>query len=148
MKKILMLVFTTILVFSMGPWLSAQGAAAHGQEEFVNFLVKNKEMLGYDSFGTFEHEDWTEVRVYCSEDSRKKIEENLSVFSYKEAKYKSSDTGSGTLFVTFSKGVAAAAVQAKPTPVKKKKCPRKVFVEFEPIKNKSFRDYKYFEKGQ
>jgi len=147
MKKIWTLLFTTILVFSMGPWLSAQGAADQGQEEFVNFLVKNKDMLGYDSFGTFEHEDWTEVRVYCSGESRKKIEENLSVFSYKEAKYKGSDTGSGTLFVMFSKGGAVAAVPAKPAQARKKKCPRKVFVEFETIRKKPFDDYEYFEKG-
>ncbi|MEN8222009.1 MAG: biotin/lipoyl-binding protein [Acidobacteriota bacterium] len=150
MKKVWTLLFTTILVFTMlsGTYLAGQDSAGQGQEEFINFLVKNKDMLGYESFGTFEHEDWTEVRIYCSEDSRKKIVENISVFKYREYNYKNSDTGSGTLFVVFSKGtVPAKAVQEVKKPAKKKKCPRKVFVEFEKIVNKSFNDYKYFEKG-
>ena len=89
MKKILTLIFTTILVFTMisGSYLSGQVSTDKGQEEFVNFLIKNKDMLGYESLGTFEHENWTEIRVYCSEDSRKKIEENLSAFKYKEYNY-------------------------------------------------------------
>ena len=105
MKKICTLLFITIFVFAVasGTFLSGQKSADQGQEEFVDFLVKNKEILNYESFGTFEHDDWIEVRVYCSEESRKKIEENLSVFSYKDYNYKGTDTGTGTLFVVFSK---------------------------------------------
>ncbi len=150
MKKIWTLLFTTILIFTMvsGNYLEGKESAGQGQEEFINFLVKNKDMLGYSSFGTFEHEDWTEVRIYCSEESRKKIEENLSVFKYRENYYKSSGTGSGTLFVIFSKGITADKnVQALSDPVMNKKCPRKIFVEFEKIAKRSFDEYKYFEKG-
>ncbi|MCK5004013.1 MAG: biotin/lipoyl-binding protein [Candidatus Aminicenantes bacterium] len=150
MKKICTFLFTTIFIFAVvsGTFLSGQDSADQGQEGFVDFLVKNKEILNYESFGTFEHEDWIEVRVYCSDESRKKIEENLSVFNYKDYNYKSTNTGTGTLFVVFTKSVS----DVKTTPVvkgpeKKKKCPRKVFVEFEKIGMKSFNEYKYFEKG-
>jgi len=150
MKKIFTLLFTTIFIFAVvsGTFLSGQNSADQGQEGFVDFLVKNKEMLNYKSFGTFEHENWIEVRVYCSDESRKKIEKSLSVFNYKDYNYKSTDTGTGTLFVVFAK----AGSDGKTTPVvkgpeKKKKCPRKVFVEFEKIGMKSFNEYKYFEKG-
>ncbi len=150
MKKICTMLFTTIFIFAAvsGTFLSGQNSADQGQEGFVDFLVKNKEILNYESFGTFEHEDWTEVRVYCSEESRKKIEENLSVFKYKEYNFKSTDAGTGTLFVVFAKGNGVIKITpAVKSPEKKKKCPRKVFVEFEKIGLKSFNDYKYFEKG-
>ena len=150
MKKISTLLFTTIFIFAVvsGTFLSGQDSADQGQEGFVDFLVKNKEILNYESFGTFEHEDWIEVRVYCSDESRKKIEENLSVFNYKDYNYKSTDTGSGTLFVVFAKAESDGKITpVVKNPVKKKKCPRKVFVEFEKIGMKGFNEYKYFEKG-
>lgn len=148
MRNFLTLLVTTIFVFAVVfvPLLSGQTTA--GQEEFVNFLVKNKVSLGYESFGTFEHEDWTEVRVYCSDGSRKKIEENITVFNYKSFNYKTTDSGTGTLFVVFAKdGTSKKRVAVVKGPEKKKKCPRKVFVDFKTIKKQSFDDYKYFEKG-
>jgi len=149
MKKILTLLLTTIFIFIAvsGTFLSGQNTEDQGQEKFINFLVKNKEMLGYESFGTFEHEGWIEVRVYCSEESRKKIEENISVFNYKEFNYKGSDAGTGTLFVIFSKNNSAGKTTPVVKAAAKKKCPRKVFVEFEQVKPKSFNDYTYLEKG-
>ena len=150
MKKLLTLLVTTIFIFTIvsGSLMSGQNTADMGQEEFVNFLVKNKVILGYESFGTFEHEDWVEVRVYCSDESRKKIEENIGVFSYKSFNYKTIDSGTGTLFVVFAKnGKSEKVINTIKEPEKKKKCPRKVFVDFETIKNRSFDDHKYFEKG-
>lgn len=150
MKKLLTLLVTTIFIFTIfsGSLMAGQNTADMGQEEFVNFLVKNKVILGYESFGTFEHEDWVEVRVYCSDESRKKIEENIGVFSYKSFNYKTIDSGTGTLFVVFAKNVKSEKIiNTIKEPEKKKKCPRKVFVDFETIKNRSFDDHKYFEKG-
>ena len=87
MKKFLTLLVTTIFILTIvsGPLLAGQNTADMGQEEFVNFLVKNKVILGYESFGTFEHEDWVEVRVYCSDESRKKIVKSLSINRMKRA---------------------------------------------------------------
>ncbi len=148
MKKTWILPLIIVFGFSIfsGVFLSGQNISAPNHEKFIDFLVKNKETLKYESFGTFEHEDLIEVRVYCSEESGKKIGESISKFDCKEYRYKSKDHSTGTLFVLFSKnGSYKNSVVKKIT--KKKKCPRKVFVEFKQIKKVPFNDYKYFEKG-
>ncbi len=149
MKKIWTLLFMTILIFPMFSMslMSDNNPTSQSQEDFINFLVNNKETLKYESFGTFEHEEWIEVRVYCNDETRKKIEENIAEFNYKEYNYKNSGVGTGTLFVIFNKNaVSGSDVVQKTVVKKKKKCPRKVFVEFREIGKKNFSDYKYFEK--
>ncbi len=149
MKKILTLLFTTIFIFiaASGTLLTSKENPIQGEEEFVNFLVKNKDNLGYKTFGTFEHDDRIEVRVYCSDESRKKIEENIDEFKYKDYNYKITSSGSGILFIVFSKNTGTSEISVPAKDPVKKKCPRKVFVEFQTIKNESFNEFKYFEKG-
>jgi len=150
MRKTWVLPLAMMFIFSMffGVLLVGQDVSGQEYEDFIDFLVKNKVILKYESFGTFEHENLIEVRVYCSDESRKKIEENISEFNCKEYRYKSADYGTGTLFVLFLKKGSSEKKVLKATKLgKKKKCPRKVFVEFKRIKRAPLSEYKYFEKG-
>lgn len=115
-----------------------------GVREFVDFLKKNKEILNYESFGSFEHEDQVEVRIYCNDESRKKIEENIYSYKYISANYKDNLGSTGVLYVLFEKKSVSKSKNADELSNKKIKCPRKVNVKTGTVKTGDVKEYKKF----
>lgn len=148
MKKlnVFIVIFIFIFVMISGVIPAQEKIEKKGLQDFIDFLVKNKESLNYESFGSFEHEKWVEVRVYCGKETKKKLEENISDFNYKEYNYKNGDSNSGTFFIIFGKATKTSE-KSSTAKVKKIKCPRKVYVDTKKVKKESLNEFKYFEKG-
>lgn len=148
MKKLSVVVVTFIFIFVMASGVipAQEKIEKKGLQDFINFLVKNKESLQYESFGSFEHEKWVEVRIYCGKETVKKLKENIGDFNYKEFSYKNGDSNTGTFFLIFQK-TSGITGESSPSAAKKIKCPRKINIDVVKVKNENLNEFKYFEKG-
>lgn len=144
-RGLYILILISVLFFLSGFANALENGKKMGVRDFVDFLTKNKEVLKYESFGSFEHDSQVEVRIYCNEEARKKIEGKISDFEYKSSNYKNHTGTSGVLYVFFDKGNSRAGKIALTESEKPVKCPRKISVKVKNVKKENINEYKFFE---
>jgi len=138
-------ILISIIFFLSGFGIAQETGKKMGVREFVDFLKKNKEILNYESFGSFEHKDQVEVRIYCNDESRKKIEENISSYEYISVNYKDDLGSTGVLYVLFGKNSVLKSKGVDKLSKNKIKCPRKISVKTGTVKTGNVKEYKKFE---